>query len=380
MLALFALVNLLIIIGITVYLIQGVVSVRLLADQPLEDLEQWPLVSVIVPACNEETGIEEALVSLFSQDYPRLEFILINDRSTDSTGEIIRRVAADRSATVVEISELPDGWLGKNHALHVGADAAKGDYLLFMDADVVMDRSMIRRAVCVAERDSLDHFTCGFEARMPSLLLQSTVTLFTICFAIFFRPWKAKDPKSNAYIGIGGFNLVRAGVYKAIGGHTSIQLRPDDDVKLGKVIKQAGYRQEFFNATEFVFVPWYSTFWQMTVGLEKNSFAVFQYRLTLLLACSLMLLFVPGWPFIAVWLTQGTARWIHLASAITMLLLMLLVSRGLKFSPACVLLFPLVLPLFCWIAWRAAFLCLWRGGIQWRGTLYPLGDLRRNTV
>ena len=219
-----------------------------------------------------------------------------------------------------------------------------------------------------------------FQARIPSSLLRCTVALFAVCFALFFRPWKAKDPRSKAYIGIGGFNLVRTAAYRAIQGHEQIALRPDDDVKLGKLLKDAGFRQEFLDAAPFVSVPWYSTFKEMAVGLEKNSFAIFQYSLTQMLFCSLVMLLVPGWPLLAIWFSSGAVWWAYSTAILTTVLLMLLVTKGLQFSPFCIFWLPLVLLLFTWVVWRAAWLTYRQGGIRWRGTLYRLDDLRRNTV
>ena len=382
LLMILASINLVLVFAITVYLIWGVMSIRRMADLPFDEEEfDLPSVSIIAPARNEEACIEAALASLLQQDYEKLEFILINDRSTDKTGEILAAAAdSDPRVRFIQIDDLPAGWLGKNHALHVAAELATGDYLLFVDADVVMDAKMIRRAMQVVRRDNLDHFTCGFEARMPSSLLRCTVALFTICFAIFFRPWKAKDPRSSAYIGIGGFNLVRASAYHEVDGHKSIAMRPDDDVKLGKVLKEAGFRQEFFDAAELIYVPWYASLPELTVGLEKNAFAVFHYRLWLMLTCSLMLLYVPGAPMISIWITHGAAWWINLIALLLVFLLTGLVAKGLRFSPLCVVWLPIVLPLFTWVIWRAAWLTYRQGGIRWRGTLYSLDELRGNSV
>ena len=103
-----------------------------------------------------------------------------------------------------------------------------------------MDRQALRRAMAYALREQADHVAASPEPVMPSLVLQAFVVLFVDLFAVFTRPWKVADPKSTAFIGIGAFNLVRADVYDAVGTHRTIAMRPDDDLKLGKIIKIAG--------------------------------------------------------------------------------------------------------------------------------------------
>src|SRR5262249_46544493 len=108
----------------------------------------WPAASIVVAARNEEAGVEPALRSLLALDYPALEVIAIDDRSTDATPQIMDRVAAgDTRLRVLHVAELPAGWLGKNHALHQGAKLARGEYNLFTDADVVLEPSVLKRAI-----------------------------------------------------------------------------------------------------------------------------------------------------------------------------------------------------------------------------------------
>lgn len=191
--------------------------------------ERPPRVSLIAAARNEERNIEAAVRSLLKLDYPELELILVNDRSEDRTGVILDQLAReDGRLCVLHVAELPPGWLGKNHALWLGSRQARGELLLFTDADVLMRPDVLRRAVHLLESAGLDHLAATPEARMPKLLLNLFMAAFGFVFGVFTRPWQARDPKSPRHIGIGAFNLVRAEAYARVGGHRTIALRPDD--------------------------------------------------------------------------------------------------------------------------------------------------------
>lgn len=221
--------------------IQKISNIAPTLDRP------WPKVSVIVAARNEERDIEAGLCSLLQLDYDELEILVVNDRSTDRTGEILERIASEHpQLTVAHLHELPAGWLGKNHALYYGATRT-GELLLFTDADVVMEPTVLRRAVAYMLEREIDHLPMLFEVRMPNWLLESFVVTFSVYLMTYCRPWQCPNPKRAGHIGIGGFNLVRADVYQKIGTHEVIRMRPDDDLKFGKLISREGFRQELLN-------------------------------------------------------------------------------------------------------------------------------------
>ena len=147
-------------------------KIKWLKDISANEGSNVPKVSIIVPACNEERNIEVALKSLVTQNYKNLEIFVVNDRSTDETASILDRLATEYSKiTISNISELPLGWVGKNHALYNGAKQAKGEYLLFTDADIVMDSTAIQRAVYHMQQNKLDHIAVMPEIKMPGLSL-----------------------------------------------------------------------------------------------------------------------------------------------------------------------------------------------------------------
>jgi glycosyltransferase involved in cell wall biosynthesis len=354
---------------------------RLRETPPLSKDDKAQKVSVIIAARNEERKIEPALQSVLTQSYPSLEFIVVDDRSSDSTGKVLDAIAAkDPRLRVVHISELPKGWLGKNHAQHTGAGQASGEWLLFTDADVVFEPTTISRAIALAQREKLDHLAVAPEPRMPGMLLSMFGGAFTLFFGFYAKPWKASDPKSQRHIGIGAFNLVRAEVYRAVGGHSRIAMRPDDDMKLGKIIKLGGYRQDIVLGADFISVEWYSSVGELVHGLEKNSFAGLNYNLALVIAASVGQLIVLLWPVVALFVTGGATWWLNLGTVIAMAALFVDNTRHHGQCWWHFVGFPLTVLLFQYIIWRATLKTLRNDGIDWRGTHYSLAELKANKV
>jgi glycosyltransferase involved in cell wall biosynthesis len=351
----------------------------------LEDLPSLtgpaPFVSVVVAARNEERNVEAAARSLLAQAYPSLEIIAVDDRSTDRTGAILdARAAEEPRLKVMHVRELPAGWLGKNHALWLGAAAARGEWLLFADADVIMAPDAVSRAVAYAERRGLDNVTILPDTMMPGLLLKGFVCVGIVIFGLALRPWKARDPKSRHFVGVGAFNLVRAGAYARAGGHEPIRLRPDDDIKLGRILKRSGAKQDALSGRGMVSVEWYRTIGETIDGLMKNSFAVVQYNPLLMIAGVAFYLIVGLAPLLALGLGAGPVRLFGGLAVAVQLLLHLFVAGEAALPKRAVLLYPVIYVLFAWILLRALVLNLSQGGITWRGTFYPLSELRKNRV
>lgn len=342
---------------------------------------RFPRLSVVVPARNEARGIEAALRSLLGLDYPELEIIALDDRSTDGTGSILDRLARDDCRLrVTHIETLPDGWLGKNHAMAVGAGEATGVYLLFTDADVVFEPSTLRRAVTLMEQERIDHLAALPDVRVPGVALNAFVAAFGIFFLLYSRPWKARDPKSRHHIGIGAFNLVRADVYRAIGTHQAIAMRPDDDMKLGKLVKKHGFQQEAVTARNLMAVEWYSSLGGAVHGLMKNAFAGVGYSLTAVVLSTAAILTLYVWPFLGIVATSGLARLFNLLSVSILVLIFAIISGDRPGRTAYVLAFPLAALLFTYVVWRSALLAVVRGRVEWRGTEYSLSKMRANRV
>lgn len=348
----------------------------------------WPVpsVSVIVAARDEAEHLGAAMRTLLALDYPsnrgEFEVIAVDDRSSDGTGAILDALAAsDSRLKVLHVTELPPGWLGKNHALHRGAALARGDWLLFTDADCYLAPDLLRRAVGHAERGGLDHLVLGPTPTGGSPLMRVLLAYFALAFALSTRPWRAADPRRKEHIGIGAFNLVRARVLRALGGFERIRLRPDDDIKLGKLIKQAGHRQAFAEGSGLITVPWYSTARGMIKGLEKNAFPYLDYSVALTLGAILLMLTLNLLPWLLLPFVHGLA----FACTLTVVLLSVVVCAAAAVRtlglPAW---YGLAFPLGALLMALAIVNSMWRvlrdGGVRWRGTLYPLAELRANRV
>ena len=352
-------------------------ALTVLESIPVEEHQPLPPVSIVIPARNEERNLEQALGSVLALDYPGLEIIVVNDRSTDGTGAILEKLAKqDPRLTVVTIESLPADWLGKPYALHRGAQQAQGEFILFTDADIVFHPLALRKAMMHVQTNRFDHMTVVPEDTMPGFFLRALSATFGIFMFILFRPWEARNPRSRRYMGIGAFNLIRTTAYRAIGGHQLIALRPDDDLKFGKLVKRHGYRQDVLNGKGMVAVEWYRSVAELIDGLMKNMFAGMEYRVSFVIAAMLAALLIHIWPWVGMWVADG---WPQVWYAVTVV--MMVGSFGFAMAPFGVkawhgLLLPLTIGLLVYIQCRATVLALWHGGISWRGTFYPLGLLR----
>jgi cellulose synthase/poly-beta-1,6-N-acetylglucosamine synthase-like glycosyltransferase len=347
---------------------------------PLGDAEM-PAISIVVAARNEARGIEQAMRSLLSQDAPRLEVVAVDDRSDDATGAILDRfAAAEPRLRVVHVAELPAGWLGKNHALWLGAGHATGELVLFTDADVVLAPDTLRRAAAMMRENRLDHLTAGPHIDMPGWLLQSFGVWFGVMFALYARPWKVRDPRSRAHVGVGAFNLLRADAYRRIGTHRAIAMRPDDDMKLGKLVKKHGLRQDYVNAMAHVRVEWYHSIREALRGLRKNGFAGVDYRLSMVLLATVTQPLLYIWPFVAVWATGGATRLLNGVAVAATLLVFAGAARQQRVRGWYGVAVPLAVVLFLAAIWNATLYALVHRGVEWRGTHYPLAELKANRV
>jgi hypothetical protein len=340
-----------------------------------------PRVSIVVAARNEQRHIREALKSLLGLGYPNYEVIVVDDRSEDDTGAILDRMAHKHTRLkVIHVDSLPPGWLGKNHALWVGSQRATGELLLFTDADIFMEQTVVCRAVAFFKEHRLDHLALTPSVHMPTLFLAMFGASFIIYFSLFARPWKARDPKSRCHIGIGAFNMVSAAAYRQVDGHQAIRLRPDDDLKLGKLLKRAGFREDVAYAPDLLSVEWYASVGEVIRGLEKNAFSGADYNIPLVLMGVLFHSLCSVWPFVAIFVTEGAVRLIYLA---VVALTLLAVADSTRFHGSrswYAFGYPLTSALFVYIMLRTMLLNLLQGGIYWRGTFYSLKELKANRV
>ncbi len=363
---------------------RGIRRIPVLGDVA-EPLDRYPSLSVVLPARDEERAVGESVASLIAQDYPgELEVIAVDDRSTDGTGGILDRYLAENAKTLrkIRVNGLPEGWLGKNHALWLGAAEAAGEWFLFTDADVRFSPGCLRTAVEHTVRQRLDHLTVAPRIVSRGPLLKGFVAAFEVIFEITQRPWRARDPRAKEHVGVGAFNLVRREAYRAIGTHRAVAMRPDDDMRLAKRIKEGGFRQDVAYGEGLIEVEWHRTLGGAVRGLSKSIFPAMNYRLSLVVLATPPLLMINVLPFLGIFVARGRIRVLSGVSVAIIFAVYAYRSRyvGSKTPLWYATLHPFSVCAFVYAMWRSAYTALKYGGIEWRGTEYPLEALRENVV
>jgi hypothetical protein len=340
-----------------------------------------PRISILFAARDEEEKLPAALATLMEIDYADLEVIAVDDRSNDATGRILDEFAAAHARLrVVHVTQLPGGWLGKPFALQKAYEASTGDWLLCTDADVRFKPDVLRRAITLAKAANLEHLTLLGDVEMVGFWETVLITFFGMAFHIATDPYRASNAHSRAYIGVGAFQLLRRAAYEGSGTHQRLAMEVVDDMKLGKIIKQAGFRSGAGIAQDFVVVRWHAGLGNLIRGVTKNFFAGLGYRLALVAVAVTGLLLMNVAPLFGTLFGHG---WIRIFAAIALVMALLFhagVDIAMRVSPFYAFTHPLGALLFSYMLLRSTFVTLKQGGIIWRDTFYPLDDLKRGVV
>ena len=357
--------------------IRVVRAVPLLARAECPAPQNWPRLSVIIPACNEGAALESALKSVLQQDYPDLQIILIDDRSTDATAAIVDRMATgDPRILAIHVEQLPEGWLGKVNALNLGTAKADGSWLLYTDADVHMSPGMLRQAVAYAEHHAVDQVAAVPDMWPSSLPVDACIAMFCRGFVVATRLWGVADPKSGAFAGIGAFNLVRRAALEKTEGFAWLRLEVGDDFGLGMMLKQSGARCHVVNARGLLGLRWYPTLADMAHGAEKAYASLARCSLLRMVALSVALVVMEWAPLVALasWRVPGLF-WSGLAMLAAAVGSHAIIARWARARLLPGLFFPLASLIAAGVMLRSGWLGFRRGGIMWRGTLYPQRQL-----
>jgi glycosyltransferase involved in cell wall biosynthesis len=334
--------------------------------------------SVVVAAREEAARIEQTLRRLLAQRGVSLEVIIVDDRSADGTGDIVRVVAqSDPRVQLKRVEVLPEGWLGKCHACHVGASAATGDWILFTDADCWLKPDVIERAVRVAEREGADHVTMAAGTVLESTFARAWYLLFLTGLVDWMAKVNRDRPKSH--VGIGAFNLVRASAYRQCGGYEALRLTVVDDIKLGLLLRRAGKRTRAFLGGDDVECHWGKTVGDMVKIMEKNYFAAIDYRLGQALAFSVAVVLVFAILVFGL-ISNSAAGFVAAGSLLAPMLPAAILARRVGWSWPCAVVLPFMFPVFVYAVLNSTFVTLRHGGIRWRDTFYPLAALRAGNV
>ncbi|WP_053058044.1 glycosyltransferase [Rubrobacter aplysinae] len=338
-----------------------------------------PSLSVVVPARNEERHLEEALGSVVNQVYPgRLETLLVDDRSDDATPEIGARMERENARLrTLRVSELPEGWLGKNHAAGLGAAEAGGEWLLFCDADVVFEASTFRRAVEHAEREGLDHLTLVPRLDLDGYWLRSVTAFSWMMGLVHVGLYRANIEGSGVGVGIGAFNLIRRGAYEKIGTHERLRLEVVDDLALGKAVEEAGLRGRMLLAQSLARVRWHESLGSFLRGTENTVYAGVGFSPLKAAGYVGAVSALLAGPFPGSLSRSGPVRALYLGAALCNLGSFVLANAYLgreagRLAPS----YPVAALMVCGILLRSTLQAERRGGLVWRETFYSLDLLR----
>src|SRR6202030_3167206 len=231
--------------------------------------------------------------------------------------------------------------LGKPHALQKAYEASTGDWLLFTDADVRFKPDVLRRAIALAKARNLEHLTLMGDVEMVGFWETVLITFFGMAFNIATDPYRVANPNSRAYIGVGAFQLLRRAAYEASGTHRRLAMEVVDDMKLGKIVKQSGFRSGAGIAQDFVVVRWHAGVGNVVRGVTKNFFAAAGYSLPFVAVAVAGVLLMNITPFLGVLFGHGWIRALAAASLVILVFFHTAIAVTMRVSPLYALTHPL---------------------------------------
>ncbi|MCF8215442.1 MAG: glycosyltransferase family 2 protein [Chlorobium sp.] len=278
--------------------------------EAVDDVDNLPLVSILVPARNEEENIELCVLSLLAQHYPCYEVIVLDDGSQDDTPGILRRIEAlaGPQLRIVQGKPLPDGWHGKAWACQQLGDIASGELLLFTDADTRHEPDALFRSVTALRQGGADMLTLTPYQEMHGFWEKLVVPLIYFILMCYLPLRMVRtSPKTAFCSAIGQYILFRRDIYWRIGGHAAVKDAIVEDVWLCKAVKRAAGKIAIFNGTDVVSCRMYRTPGDIVRGFSKNLFAGLGYSITGLIALVVLTLsfHIIPYGFVAAALFQG---------------------------------------------------------------------------
>ena len=370
--------------------LRGMASVLDLTERDQHNLpalpaNEGPDVTVIIPARDEQDSIQATLESLLDSEGISAQIVAIDDRSEDRTGEIMDAAAAKSSQDtntleVIHNRDLPPGWLGKPHALALGVARARAPWLLFTDGDVIFAPQALQLALRAAAKAGADHFVLMPTLTHEGLLAAGVQGSIQVLGQWAARMWKVDDPKAKDFFGVGGFNLLRADAVEAFGGVERLRMEIVEDVSLGWLVKKELRRKSMMVlGPGLANIAWMRGPFGIVSLLEKNAFAGFRYSIATAVLATALLVVQAVVPLLAL----AAGPWGVAASCTTYLSIAMSFYANRKLNGVSPFLSILYAPSVLILAWsfvRSTILTLKRGGVTWRGTLYPLDDLKRAMI
>jgi hypothetical protein len=347
-----------------------------------------PPLSVVITARDEAPAIETTVRHALAQRYPGIEIIVVDDRSSDGTGAILDGLVAatggsSAALSVIHVRDLPAGWIGKCHACHVGSLRARGEWLLFTDADVtLLAPDLLERVVAWAEARRLDHVGVFPDLRPVGAAQAALLFCFEQAMLLAGHFWEMDRDRPRGGAGVGAFNLVRRSAYERTGGHDRLRMEVAEDYALGRLLKASGGRQRLLSGLGLVRCPWHRGARAVVRGLEKNLFAGVGYSVRAVVWQTLLAVLMQFGPIALALASGGVVGWGAVAlQAAVIAAAAAAASRRLSTHP--VLLWALE-PAACvalvFAVWNSMLTTIRAGGVRWRGTFYPLDALRRGAL
>lgn len=344
-----------------------------------------PLISVIVPARNEEKNIRRCVEAILNQDYPNFQVLVLDDRSTDSTSAILAELSARDSRLVVLAGrELPAGWAGKPHALYQAAASATGEWLLFLDADTFLHPNALSAALAAAKNSDAGLYTVMTEQILGSFWEKAVMPLVFTALSVGFSPRKVNDPATRDAIANGQFIFIHRDVYDAIGGHESVRDQIVEDKALSEKVKWGGHRLVVADGRGIAQTRMYTDLPSMWEGWTKNIYLGLSDRPGLLwlgvfgAALALMAaLVLPAWPIFGLaWYASG-GGWMALVVTLEALLVWayilferVKINHSMGISAWYTLTTPLGAGVFAAMMLASAWKVLSGAGVTWKGRKY----------
>jgi len=344
-----------------------------------------PLISICIPARNEERNIGRCVQAALAQDYPNFEIIVLDDRSTDATAEILRQLAAQNDKLrVLHGSDLPPGWAGKPHALHQAAKSARGEWLCFVDADTFLAPQAISSCYAKAIETQADLFTIMTRQIMGTFWEKVVMPLVMTALSVGFSPRKVNDPKRRDAIANGQFIMIKRTIYDAIGGHESVKDQIVEDKAISEKVKWGGYRLVVANGMQFAQTRMYTSLPSMWEGWTKNIYLGLRDHPSLILLGTfgamlslIAALFMPLWPVLGLlWFLNG-GGWMAIGVIIKSLIVwgaLLfargMTARGMGISVWYAFTTPLGAGVFAAMMLTSAWKVLSGKGVTWKGRTY----------
>lgn len=259
-----------------------------------------PLVSVLIPARDEAKNIKRCIRSLLKQDYPNIEILVLDDNSSDGTGQIVRQMRKkDSRVRLITGKPLKNGWMGKSYACHQLSKCAKGDYFVFTDADTLHFSSSVSNAVNCLTANNLDALSAYPMQIMVTIHERMLITFISFAILSFLPLVLIKKSRHPLFCtAIGQFMLFKRDVYKKIGGHKSIKKEILDDVKISKQVKRCGYKFMIFDGSGDIYCRMYRNFSGAVKGYSKVIFAAFDFHISIQFIVTVLITILFLLPFI----------------------------------------------------------------------------------